>query len=76
MAKDKITYTVVVDQELDIIFGFMMQAAADHPKFFPTLKHNDLHERFLAFSKETAEKNHKMGWCLDPDCTHKDEVEE
>jgi hypothetical protein len=64
------TYTLVMDKERNDVLAIMFAAIReqDMERFIKTLKNAGVYEVFLDFLKDTADKEHALGWCSDPNC--------
>lgn len=69
--KNKVTYVVVVDEQLDEIFDYAIQLMIGSHEGMRLIRKHNLEERMKSFLGEIAEKCHDLGWCKDPNCVDK-----
>lgn len=66
-------YLLVVGKKENSILSCFLFMVKENPEMFAhALSHFDVsNEEFVSFVKDSADKEHALGWCEDPDCKDK-----
>lgn len=69
--KSTLTFNLVIDEDrchvLQLFFS-VLEHGATPAEFFKYLGKNNLVECYESFAKDAETKQHKLGWCKDPEC--------